>query len=63
MVELTVGSRFYYKDKLCEVVNEGIGIKCKKCVFDEGSRKCEKSKCSSIERHDRKSVYFREVKE
>lgn len=27
------------------------------------ARKCEKSKCSIIERHDGKSVYFKEVKD
>lgn len=63
MVEMTIGSRFWYKDKLCEVVKEGNGIGCDICVFDEGSRKCEKSKCTIIERHDGNSVFFKEVKE
>lgn len=65
MVEMTVGSRFWYKDKLCEVVETGTesDFVCDRCVFDGGSRKCEKSKCASIERHDGKGVYFREVKE
>ena len=62
MVEMTIGSRFYHKDKLCEVVETETDFICGECVFDAGSRKCEKSKCSIIERHDGKSVYFREVR-
>ena len=63
MIEMTVGSRFWYKDKLCEVVYDKNGIGCDRCVFDEGSRKCEKSKCTTIKRHDGKSVHFMEVEE
>lgn len=62
MVEMTVGSRFYYKDKLCEVVETETDFICGECMFNK-RRKCEKSKCSIIDRHDGKSVYFREVKE
>lgn len=74
MVEMTVGSRFYYKDKLCEVVElkgrlcevaelKG-GYMCKGCIFLAGTNcKCKKSKCYSDERHDGKNVYFKEVKE
>ena len=62
MVEMTIGSRFYYKDKLCEAVKEGNGIGCEKCVFDKYASKCAKAKCLIEERHDGKSVYFKEVK-
>lgn len=62
MVEMTVGSRFYYKDKLCEVVETETDFICGKCVFAT-VRKCRKAKCSVVDRHDGKSVYFREVKE
>ena len=64
MVEMTIGSRFYYKDKLCEVVETGPDSICGKCVFGlDVKGKCKKSKCYSVDRHDGKSVYFREVKE
>ena len=63
MVEMTIGSRFWYKDKLCEVVETETDFICGKCVFASNVRKCEKSKCNVYDRNDRKSVYFREVKE
>ena len=61
MVELTIGSRFYYGDKLCAVVKGKCinGI----CVFDTNERKCEKAKCNALLRHDREWVHFEEVKE
>lgn len=63
MVEMTVGSRFWYKDKLCEVVGfSEKGFPCKGCIFTSFPGKCKKSKCFADERHDRKSVYYREVK-
>ena len=64
MVEMTIGSRFYYKDKLYEVVENERGYTCKGCVFlVDLSCKCKKPKCYSTERHDRKPVYFREVED
>ena len=63
MVELTVGSRFYYKDKLLKVVKyEGVGPLCGRCVFND-TAKCQKTKCCASERHDGYSVFFKEVKE
>lgn len=61
MVELTVGSRFYYGDKLCEVVEE----ECNgfNCVLLYDIKKCNKAKCNRSERHDKKFVCFKEVKE
>lgn len=62
MVEMTVGSRFWYKDKLCEVVKyEDDGPLCGRCVFN-GTAKCQKAKCCASERHDGNSVFFKEVK-
>lgn len=63
MVEMTVGSRFWYKDKLCEVVETETDFICGKCIFNTDVRKCRKSKCYSVDRHDGKSVYFKEVRE
>ena len=35
MIELTVGSRFYYKDELCEVVlDDNKSIPCLKYIFN-----------------------------
>lgn len=63
MVELTIGSRFWYKDKLCEVIETEGNFACDRCVFDaDVSGKCRKSKCCVDERHDGKGVYFREVR-
>ena len=64
MVEMTIGSRFWYKGKLYEVTEFKSGFGCKGCVFLSGlSCKCKKSKCFCMERHDGKEVYYREVKE
>ena len=60
MIELTVGSRFWYGDKLCEVV-KGSCINSI-CVFGPNERKCEKAKCNALLRHDGEWVHFEEVK-
>lgn len=60
MIELTVGSRFYYKDKLCEVVEGGCCLS--DCVL-KSSNKRNKVKCDSSERHDSADVCFKEVEE
>ena len=63
MVEMTIGSRFYHKDKLYEVVKyEDDGPLCGRCVFDTDIRKCRKAKCCASERRDGNAVYFKEVK-
>lgn len=63
MVELTVGSRFWYDGKLCEVVKyNDDGPLCGRCEFN-GKSKCRKAKCCASERRDGNAVYFREVKE
>ena len=59
MIELIVGSRFYYEDKLCEVVEDGWCLNG--CVF-KNSNKCNKVKCGRYERQDKKDVYYKEVK-
>ena len=55
MIELIVGSRFYYEDKLCEVVKGGCSSG--NCVF-KNSNKCHKINCDSYERYDRTDVIF-----
>ena len=63
MVELTIGSRFWYKDKLCEVVEEESAFKCIACKIYGDRRMCEKANCSADSRHDGKSICFAEVEE
>ena len=62
MDEMTVGSRFLYDGKLCEVAETEIDFECKKCVFDEDRYKCKNTECRASKRNDDKSVYFKEVK-
>lgn len=69
-IELPIGSRFYFDDKLFEVV-EG-NCNCSSCVFykrifegadyDEYLDCCYAIKCYGGERKDKKDVYFKEVK-
>ena len=64
MVEMTIGSRFYCKDKLLEVVKcEGVGPLCGRCAFSTDVGNCRKTKCYGGDRHDGEHVYFKEVKE
>lgn len=60
MLELTIGSRFYYKNHFCEV-KEG---SCSEniCILD-GTKNCSKLKCESTNRHDKKDVYYSKVDE
>ena len=61
MVEMTVGSRFWYKNKLCEVVKyNDDGPLCGRCEFN-GKLKCKKTKCCESERRDGNAVYFKEI--
>lgn len=61
MVELIVGSRFWYKDKLYEVAeHNGACWACTSCPFK--NEECNEIKCSNDMRHDNKDVYFKEVK-
>lgn len=62
MVEMTIGSRFYYNDKLCEVVETEIDYSCNRCIFDADANTCDNTECRASKRHDRKPVYFKEVK-
>ena len=59
MLELTIGSRFYYQNQLYEVKE---GSCSDNCVF-KGTQKCSKLKCDSTDRHDKKDVYFSKVDE
>lgn len=70
MIDLPVGSRFNFGDKLIEVVESK--NECPKCVFHKSiflNRDydgyfpcCYTMNCCSVDRKDKKSVYFKEVK-
>ena len=46
MIEMTVGSRFWYDRRLCEVAETEIDFRCEKCVFDADRYTCEKHRMS-----------------
>ena len=63
MVEMTIGSRFWYKDKLCEVVENESEFKCVGCVIYGDRKNCGETRCFGGNRHDGHSIFFKEVKE
>lgn len=61
MIELAVGTRFYYKGKLCEVSDEEC-IHCMNCVNDNDVASCRLFACEQEERKDKTGVFFKRVK-
>ena len=64
MIELPIGTRFYYKGNLCEVVkleDEYDYEKCSKC--DMSFNECSVMNCSKKSREDGKSVCFKWVED
>ena len=71
MIDLAIGTKFYFDDKLFEVV-EG-GCNCSSCVFykrifegddyDKYLDCCYAIACCFDGRKDKKDVHFKEVKE
>ena len=65
--ELPIGTRFCYKNRLFEVIeSEEDKFRCLECALvtefmDEPG--CQISSCFGFERHDRKRIIFKEVKE
>ena len=59
MFEFTIGTRFYYKGELCEVIEQGDWI-CRDCVFFRKST-CKDIICDEDFRRDHKWVIFKEV--
>ena len=49
MIELAVGTRFYYKGKLCEVSDEECA-RCMNCVNDNDVASCRLFACEQKER-------------
>ena len=64
MFEFLIGTRFYYKNKLVEVKENLHGEPCSDCVFKpiRNNLYC-KQKCDPQDRHDKKYVIFKEVKD
>ena len=66
-LELPIGTRLYYKNRLLEVVeSEEDRFRCLKCALvtefmDEPG--CQISRCFGFERHDGKRILFKEVEE
>ena len=64
-LELSIGTRLYYRNRLYEVVeSEEDKFHCLECVFfkeffDEPI--CQINKCFGFERHDKKRILFKEV--
>ena len=64
-LELPIGARFYFRNNLFEVAEfKKGGYGCSECAFSRSKRNeeeiCDIVKCA-IDRHDDKSIYFREV--
>ena len=60
MIELAVGTRFYYKGKLCEVSDEEC-VQCMNCVNDNDVASCQLFACGQEERKDKTEVFFKRV--
>ena len=63
MFEFLIGTRFYYKGKLVEV-KENLDLPCSDCIFKPKRKNLYcKQNCDPNDRHDKKYVIFKEVKE
>ena len=60
MIELAMGTRFYYNGKLFEVVDPQSGC-CRGCAVGYGF--CTMLECNSYLRKDGKDVCFKQVEE
>lgn len=60
MIELAVGTRFYYKGELCEVSDEECRH-CRNCVNDNDVASCRLFACEQRERKDKTGVFFKRV--
>ena len=61
MIDLAVGTRFYYNGKLCKVVETEHDYKCSEC--DLSIDKCSVMNCASVARADGKNICFKWVKD
>lgn len=64
MIELPIGTRFYYNGALCEVSLDRERIQCPNCVFDTDYYDlCKLFACNQDKRKDKTDVFFDKVKE
>ena len=63
MIELPIGTRFYYKGELCEVVSDRKCIHCLNCINDNDVASCRLFACAQGERKDKTEVFFKRVVE
>ena len=64
MIELPIGTRFYYNGVPCEVTFDRECIQCPNCVLDADDYDlCKLFACGQEERKDKTEVFFKEVKE
>ena len=61
MIDLAVGTRFYYEGKPCKVVETEHDYKCSEC--DLSIDKCSVMNCASVARADGKNICFKWVKD
>ena len=64
MIELPVGTRFYYNGVPCEVSLDRERIHCPNCLLDiEDLELCKLFACKQERRKDKTDVFFERVKE
>lgn len=65
-LELPIGMRFYFKNQLYEVVELNSRIRCPECAFFNeflNDPMCQIMLCNKKDRHDKKHIFLKEVKE
>ena len=63
-LELTIGTRFYFQNRLYEVVESNLSYCCPKCAFFNGffnNDMCKIAICHEDDRHDKKHIFFKEI--
>ena len=64
MIDLPIGTRFYYNGVSCEVSLDRECIQCPNCVLDAyGHDLCKLFACGQGERKDKTEVFFEIVEE
>lgn len=64
MIELPIGTRFYYNGVSCEVSLDRECIQCPNCILDtDDSDLCKLFACGQGERKDKTEVFFEIVEE
>ena len=61
MIDLALGTRFYYKGKLCKVVETEYEYRCSECALSIDE--CSVMNCASVAREDGKNICFKWVED